>query len=175
MAIYSLDGKQPTLPANFHYVADSAQVIGNVILEEGAGIWFGAVLRGDNESITVGKGSNIQENCVLHTDIGFPLLIGEGCTIGHAAILHGCTIGNNSLVGMGAKVLNGAKIGANCLIGAGALVTEGKEIPDNSLVLGSPAKVVRTLGEDVEAMLKLSASHYVENAKRFSKGLTRID
>ena len=175
MAIYSLDGKQTTLPANFHYVADSAQVIGNVILEEGAGIWFGAVLRGDNESITVGKGSNIQENCVLHTDIGFPLLIGEGCTIGHAAILHGCTIGNNSLVGMGATVLNGAKIGANCLIGAGALVTEGKEIPDNSLVLGSPAKVVKTLGEDVEAMLKLSASHYVENAKRFAKGLTRID
>jgi len=175
MAIYSLDGVQPTLPSDFYFVAESAQVIGNVILEEGSGIWFGAVLRGDNESITVGKGSNIQENCVLHTDMGFPLLIGEGCTIGHAAILHGCTIGNNSLVGMGATVLNGAKIGENCLIGAGALVTEGKVIPDNSLVLGSPAKVVKTLGEDVEAMLKLSAGHYVENAKRFSKGLTRID
>lgn len=175
MAIYSLDGKQPVLPPEFYYVAESAQVIGNVIVEEGAGIWFGAVLRGDNESITVGKGSNIQENCVLHTDPGFPLVIGTGCTIGHAAILHGCTIGNNSLVGMGATVLNGARIGENCLIGAGALVTEGKEIPDNSLVVGSPAKVVRTLGPDAEAMLKLSASHYVENAKRFSKGLVRVD
>lgn len=175
MAIYSLDGKQPTLPAGFYYVADSAQVIGNVILEEGAGIWFGAVLRGDNESITVGEGSNIQENCVLHTDLGFPLAIGKGCTIGHAAILHGCMIGNNSLVGMGATVLNGAKIGENCLIGAGALVTEGKVIPDNSLVVGSPAKVVRTLGADSAAMLKLSASHYVENARRFAKGLARID
>lgn len=175
MAIYSLDGMQPVLPSEFYFVADSAQVIGNVILKEGAGIWFGAVLRGDNERITVGKGSNIQENCVLHTDMGFPLLIGEGCTIGHAAILHGCTIGNNSLVGMGATVLNGATIGENCLIGAGALVTEGKVIPDNSLVLGSPAKVVKTLGEDAEAMLKLSASHYVENARRFAQGLTRID
>lgn len=175
MAIYSLDGKQPVLPAGFYYVAESAQVIGNVILEEGAGIWFGAVLRGDNESITVGKGSNIQENCVLHTDIGFPMFIGTGCTIGHAAILHGCTIGDNSLVGMGATVLNGANIGENCLIGAGALVTEGKIIPDNSLVVGSPAKVVKTLGPDAAAMLKLSASHYVENAKRFSKGLVRID
>lgn len=174
MAIYSLDGKQPKLPAGFYYVAESAQVIGNVILEEGAGIWFGAVLRGDNESITVGEGSNIQENCVLHTDLGFPLLIGKGCTIGHAAILHGCTIGNNSLVGMGATVLNGAKIGENCLIGAGALVTEGKVIPDNSLVVGSPAKVVKTLGADSEAMLKLSANHYVENARRFAKGLARI-
>ena len=118
-----MDGKQPQLPDGFFYVADSAQVIGNVILEEGAGIWFGAVLRGDNEPITVGAGSNIQENCVLHTDMGYPLVIGQGCTIGHAAILHGCTIGNNSLVGMGATVLNGAQIGRNCLIGAGALVT----------------------------------------------------
>ena len=174
MAIYSLDGRQPTLPAGFYYVAESAQVIGRVVISEGAGIWFGAVLRGDNETITVGEGSNIQENCVLHTDMGFPLDIGKGCTIGHNAILHGCTIGDNSLVGMGATVLNGAKIGENCLIGAGALVTEGKVIPDNSLVVGSPAKVVRTLGADAEAMLKLSASHYVENAKRFAKGLVRI-
>lgn len=175
MAIYSLDGKQPELPSAFYFVAESAQVIGNIILEAEAGVWFGAVLRGDNESITVGQGSNIQENCILHTDIGFPLLIGTGCTIGHGAILHGCTIGDNSLIGMGATVLNGARIGDNCLIGAGALVTEGKVIPDNSLVLGSPAKVVKTLGADVEAMLKLSASHYVENARRFSKGLKRID
>ena len=126
MAIFSLDGKQPVLPAEFFYVAESAQVIGNVVLEEGTGIWFGAVLRGDNESITVGKGSNVQENCVLHTDIGFPLVIGTGCTIGHAAILHGCTIGNNSLIGMGATVLNGAKIGDNCLIGAKRSCDGGK-------------------------------------------------
>lgn len=174
MAIYSLDGKAPELPSGFFFVAESAQVIGNIILEEGAGVWFGAMLRGDNESITVGEGSNIQENCVLHTDAGFPLIIGKGCTIGHAAILHGCTIGNNSLVGMGATVLNGAQIGKNCLIGAGALVTEGKVIPDNSLVVGSPARVVKTLGPDAEAMLKLSAAHYVENAKRFAKGLVRV-
>ncbi|MDF1610021.1 gamma carbonic anhydrase family protein [Hoeflea sp. YIM 152468] len=174
MAIYSLDGKQPLLPDGFYFVAESAQVIGRVVLGEGAGIWFGAVLRGDNELITVGEGSNIQENCVLHTDLGFPLTIGKGCTIGHSAILHGCTIGNNSLVGMGATVLNGAKIGENCLIGAGALVTEGKLIPDNSLVVGSPARVIRTLEADAVAMLTLSASHYVENARRFSKGLERI-
>lgn len=174
MAIYSLDDKQPTMPAGFYYVADSAQIIGNVILEEGAGIWFGAVLRGDNEVIVVGEGSNIQENCVLHTDMGYPLVIGKGCTIGHSAILHGCTIGNNSLVGMGATVLNGAKIGENCLIGAGALVTEGKVIPDNSLVVGSPAKVVKTLGPEAETMLRLSAGHYVENARRFAKGLKQI-
>jgi len=174
MAIYSLDDKAPVLPGGFCFVAESAQVIGHVILGEGASIWFGAVLRGDNESITVGEGSNIQENCVLHTDMGFPLVIGNGCTIGHTAILHGCTIGDNSLVGMGATVLNGAKIGNNCLIGAGALVTEGKVIPDNSLVVGAPAKVIRTIGDDVEAMLKLSASHYVENARRFATGLKRI-
>ena len=175
MAVYSLDGKEPKLPHGFHFVADSARVIGDVILEEGAGIWFGAVLRGDNEPITIGAGSNIQENCVLHTDMGFPLTVGKGCTIGHAAILHGCTIGDNSLVGMGATVLNGAKIGENCLIGAGALVTEGKVIPDNSLVVGSPARVVRTLDAGTADMLKLSASHYVENAKRFAQGLKRLD
>ena len=175
MAIYSLDGKEPTLPDGFYYVAESAQVIGQVVLEERAGIWFGAVLRGDNEPIIVGEGSNVQENSVLHTDMGFPLTIGKGCTIGHSAILHGCTIGDNSLVGMGATVLNGARIGANCLIGAGALVTEGKVIPDNSLVVGSPARVVKTLGADAEAMLKLSASHYVDNARRFASGLKRLD
>lgn len=174
MAIYSLEGNEPILPEGFCYVAESAQVIGQVVLGEETGIWFGAVLRGDNETISVGQGSNIQENCVLHTDMGFPLAIGEGCTIGHAAILHGCSIGNNSLVGMGATVLNGARIGENCLIGAGALVTEGKVIPDNSLVVGSPARVIRTLGADTEAMLKLSASHYVENARRFANGLKRI-
>ena len=174
MAVYSLDGKAPKLADGFCFVADSAQVIGDVVLEEGAGIWFGAVLRGDNEPILIGEGSNIQENCVLHTDMGFPLTVGKGCTIGHTAILHGCTIGDNSLVGMGATVLNGARIGNNCLIGAGALVTEGKVIPDNSLVVGSPARVVRTLDAAAEAMLKLSAAHYVENARRFAAGLKRI-
>ncbi|MEQ8481577.1 MAG: gamma carbonic anhydrase family protein [Hoeflea sp.] len=175
MAIYSLDGIEPTLPAGFFFVADNAQVIGNVILGEDAGIWFGAVLRGDNEPIEVGSGSNIQENSVLHTDMGFPLVIGRGCTIGHSAILHGCTIGDNSLVGMGATVLNGAKIGRNCLIGAGALVTEGKEIPDNSLVIGSPARVARSLDADAVKMLEWSAAHYIENAKRFADGLQRLD
>lgn len=174
MALYRLDGKEPQLNGEFHFIADNAQVIGDIVLEEGVGIWFGAVLRGDNERITVGDGSNIQENCVLHTDIGFPLLIGKGCTIGHTAILHGCTIGDNSLVGMGAIVLNGAVIGKNCLIGAGALVTEGKSFPDNSLIVGSPARAVRTLDANAEAMLRLSSAHYVENARRFSKGLEKI-
>ncbi|KGF67268.1 acetyltransferase [Hoeflea sp. BAL378] len=175
MAIYSLDGRQPVLPDGFYYVADTAQVIGQVVLEEGAGIWFGSVLRGDNEAIRIGEGSNIQENCILHTDMGFPLTVGKGCTIGHSAILHGCTIGDNSLVGMGATVLNGARIGENCLIGAGALVTEGKVIPDNSLVVGSPARVVRTLEPEAADMLRQSAAHYVENARRFAAGLKRID
>lgn len=175
MAIFSLGDRQPVLPDGFFWVAESAQIVGEVVIKDGVGIWFGATLRGDNEPIVVGEGSNIQENSVLHTDMGFPLTIGNGCTIGHSAVLHGCTIGDNSLVGMGAIVLNGARIGRNCLIGAGALVTEGKEIPDNSLVVGAPAKVIKTLGADVEAMLKLSAAHYVENAKRFAAGLKRID
>ena len=152
-----------------------AVLIGRVVVQEDVGIWFGAVLRGDNEQITVGTGSNIQENCVLHTDMGFPLTIGAGCTIGHKAMLHGCSIGNNSLIGMGATVLNGARIGNNCLVGAGALVTEGKEIPDNSLVVGAPAKPVRTLDDKAIEMLKWSAQHYVENARRFAGGLTRVD
>jgi Carbonic anhydrases/acetyltransferases, isoleucine patch superfamily len=174
MALYSLDGVAPTLPDGFHFIAESAELIGKVIVGADAGIWFGAVLRGDNEPITIGAGSNIQENCALHTDMGFPLTVGEGCTIGHKAILHGCTIGDNSLVGMGAIVLNGAVIGRNCLIGAGALVTEGKVIPDNSLVVGAPGKVVRTLGPETEEMLRKSAAHYVENARRFARGLKRI-
>lgn len=174
MALYRLDQHSPVLPEDFFWVADSAQVIGQVVLKARSSVWFGAVLRGDNEPITLGEGSNIQENSVLHTDMGFPLTIGADCTIGHNAILHGCTIGDNSLVGMGAIVLNGAVIGRNCLIGAGALVTEGKQIPDNSLVIGSPAKVVRTLDADAVAGLKLSASHYVENARRFAGGLEKI-
>jgi len=149
--------------------------MGAVEIGEDVGIWFNAVLRGDNEFIRVGRGSNIQENCVLHTDMGFPLSIGEGCTIGHKAMLHGCTIGDNSLIGMGATVLNGAVIGKNCLIGAGALVTERKIIPDNSMVLGSPGKVVRELDDAAITMLRLSAAHYIDNAKRFAAGLVRID
>lgn len=174
MAIYRLDRREPKLPDGFFWVAETAVVIGSVVIEREVGIWFGAVLRGDNETITVGAGSNIQENAVLHTDLGYPLTIGENCTIGHKAMLHGCTIGDNSLVGMGATVLNGAVIGRNCLIGASALVTEGKVIPDNSLVVGSPGKVVRELDADAETMLTESARHYVENARRFSAGLERL-
>lgn len=174
MAIYRLEQREPTLPEGFFWVAESAAVIGSVVIGEEVGIWFGAVLRGDNETITVGAGTNIQENAVLHTDDGYPLTIGENCTIGHKAMLHGCTIGANSLIGMGATVLNGAVIGRNCLIGAGALITEGKAIPDNSLVIGAPGKVVRELDADAEAMLAESARHYVENARRFSSGLERI-
>jgi carbonic anhydrase/acetyltransferase-like protein (isoleucine patch superfamily) len=174
MSIYELDGVKPDLPEEFHWIAPSAVLIGNIHLSEGVGIWFGSVLRGDNEPIKIGSNSNIQENCVMHTDPGFPLLIGEGCTIGHKAMLHGCMIGNNSLIGMGATVLNGAKIGNNCLIGANALIPEGKEIPDNSLVVGMPGKVIRQLDEAAVQGLKASALHYVENAKRFSKGLKAV-
>lgn len=175
MALYELDGRSPELPDGFFFVAENATVIGKIRIGVDVGIWFNAVLRGDNELIDIGARTNLQENCVLHTDMGFPLTIGEGCTIGHKAMLHGCTIGDNSLVGMGATILNGAVIGRNCLIGAGALVTEGKTIPDNSLVVGAPAKIVRTLDENAENQLRLSAAHYVENAKRFSEGLKRID
>jgi carbonic anhydrase/acetyltransferase-like protein (isoleucine patch superfamily) len=145
LALYRLEDREPKLPGEFCWVAPSAEVIGAVEIGEDVGIWFNATLRGDTEPIVVGRGSNIQENCVLHTDAGFPLTIGEGCTIGHKAMLHGCTIGDNSLVGMGATILNGAVIGRNCLIGAGALITERKVIPDNSMVLGAPARVVREL------------------------------
>jgi len=173
MTLYALDGIAPTLPADGDFwVAPDANLIGRVILEPGASVWFGATLRGDNEPITVGAGTNIQENTVCHTDMGFPLVIGAGCTIGHKAMLHGCTIGENSLVGMGATILNGAKIGRNCLIGACALVTEGKEIPDGSLVMGSPGKVVRQLDEAAIEGLRKSARHYQENMRRYRSGLT---
>ena len=171
MTLLALDGVSPTLPRGFCFVADSAVLVGKVVVGEDAGIWFGAVLRGDNEPITVGRGSNVQDNCVLHTDMGFPLTIGTGCTIGHRAMLHGCTIGDNSLVGMSATILNGAVIGRNCLVGAGALITEGKQIPDNSLVVGAPGKVIRTLDADAIAGLRRSAEGYVANARRFAAGL----
>lgn len=172
MTLYVLDGVEPDRTAGFCWVAPSAAVIGNVVLGAEVGIWFGAVIRGDNEPITIGNRSNIQDNCVLHTDPGFPISIGEGCTIGHNAIIHGCSIGENSLVGMGAAVLNGAQIGRNCLIGAGALVPEGKVIPDNSLVVGMPGKVVRELDEAAIEGLRRSADHYAANARRFSAGLS---
>ena len=172
MPIYALHDRRPRLPLTDRYwIAPNASVIGDVVLGEDCGVWFGATLRGDNEIVTIGARSNIQEGSTLHTDFGFPLVVGEDCTIGHNAILHGCTIGDGSLVGMGAIVLNGAKIGRGCLVGAGALVTEGKLFPDGSLIVGSPAKVIRTLDAGVIAGLRLSAAHYVENWRRFAAGL----
>ncbi|MEM1373724.1 MAG: gamma carbonic anhydrase family protein [Pseudomonadota bacterium] len=172
--IYALDGVRPTLPEGGDYwIAPDANVIGNCILHDATSVWFGATLRGDNEPITVGRGTNIQENSVLHTDMGFPLTIGENCTIGHKAMLHGCVIGDNSLIGMGATVLNGAKIGKNCLIGAGALITEGKEIPDGSLVMGVPGKVVRALDDAAIKGLEMSALGYQMNMRRFRDGMTK--
>ncbi|WP_243373822.1 gamma carbonic anhydrase family protein [Microvirga solisilvae] len=176
MPIYSLDDVAPILPEEGRYwIAPDAHVIGKVRLGEDVGVWFGAVLRGDNELIDIGEGTNIQEGSVLHTDMGAPLTIGAGCTIGHKAILHGCTIGENSLIGMGATVLNHARIGRNCLVGAGALVTEGKEFPDNSLIVGAPAKAIRVLDEVAIEKLRGSARGYVENWKRFAKGMRRIE
>lgn len=174
MPLYKIDGISPTLPDGFHWIAPTAVLIGNVIVSENVSVWFGTVARGDNEPINIGANSNIQESCTLHTDPGFPINIGEGCTIGHNAIIHGCMVGQNSLIGMGATVLNGAKIGKNCLIGAGALVPEGKEVPDNSLVVGMPGKAIRELDENAIKGLQGSALHYVNNAKRFSQGLDII-
>jgi len=171
--IHALDGREPVIGRDV-WIAPGAHVIGDVVLEDEAGIWFGAVLRGDNEVIRVGRGSNIQENCVLHTDIGFPLTIGADCTIGHKAMLHGCTIGDGSLIGMSATVLNGAVIGQGCLIGAGALVTEGKVIPDGSLVMGAPGRVVRSLDGAARAGLLASAEGYRANAARFRAGLRAL-
>ena len=176
MPIYSLDGNAPLLPQpDRFWIAPDAHVIGRVRLGLDVGVWFGAVLRGDNEPIDIGEASNIQEGAVLHTDEGAPLTVGAGCTIGHGAILHGCTIGENSLVGMGATVLNHARIGRNCLIGANALITEGKEFPDNSLIVGAPAKAIRALDEAAVERLRWSSRNYVENWKRFAKGMRRID
>ncbi|WP_316014203.1 gamma carbonic anhydrase family protein [Roseobacter sp. HKCCA0434] len=174
MPVYALGDARPDIAPDT-WVAPGAQVIGKVRLLDGVGIWFNAVLRGDNEWIEVGEDTNVQENAVFHTDMGFPLTIGRGCTIGHKAMLHGCTIGDNSLIGMGATVLNGAKIGRNCLIGAGALITEGKEIPDNSLVMGAPGKIVREIDAAGEQMLAASAAHYVENMRRFRADLVPLD
>lgn len=175
MPLYALDGIAPeTPPEGQFWVAPDAHVIGKVRIAEGVGIWFGAVIRGDNELIRVGADTNIQEHAMLHTDMGFPIEIGAGCTIGHGAILHGCTLGDNVLVGMGAIVLNGAKIGAGSLVGAGALVTEGKEFPPGSLIVGSPAKAIRTLDDAAREKLKGSASGYVRKWQQFATGLKRI-
>ncbi|MEY3080264.1 MAG: hypothetical protein RJA94_249 [Pseudomonadota bacterium] len=175
MTVYALDGVAPELPEEGAYwIAPSASVIGKVRLERFASVWFGAVIRGDNELITIGENSNVQDGAVMHTDPGLPLTIGKGCTIGHKAILHGCTIGDNTLIGMGAVILNRARIGRNCLIGANALITEGKEIPDNSLVMGQPGKIAGELNEEAIARLAKSAENYVRNWQRFAGGLKAI-
>lgn len=173
MAIYELDQIAPRV-AGSAWVADSAQVMGNVELAEDSSVWFGAIVRGDTETIRIGRGSNIQDASVLHADIGKPLTVGENVTVGHQVMLHGCTIGDGSLIGIGAIVLNGAKIGKGCIVGAGALVTEGKEFPDGSMIIGSPAKAVRELTSEQQAGLTLSALHYIENARRFKSGLKKL-
>ena len=175
MPIYQLDGVAPELPADGRYwIAETATVIGHVRLKTNASVWFGSVLRGDNEWIEIGEGSQVQDNCTIHTDPGFPLTIGADCVVGHNVILHGCSIGANSLIGMGAILLNGARIGRNCIVGAGALVTEGKEFPDNSLIVGTPAKAIRALDDKAREQIARGARHYVENAQRYAKGLVRV-
>ena len=173
MSVYSLEDIKPQLAEDV-WIAGSATVVGNVIMETGSSVWFGTVIRGDNEPIKIGVRSNIQDNAVLHSDPGSPLTIGADVTVGHQAMLHGCTIDDNSLIGIGATVLNGAKIGKNCLIGAHALITEGKVIPDNSVVMGSPGKIVKQVPQAQEAMLKASADYYVKNAQKFKNGLKPV-
>ena len=169
--IYTLGEGVPDLVGENHFIADNATVIGNVRLKSDASVWFNCVLRGDNELIEVGERSNVQDACVLHTDPGFPLTIGAGVTVGHQVMLHGCTIGDDSLIGIGSTILNGAVIGENCLVGAHALITEGKSYPNGSLIFGSPAKVVRELSDEEIAGIKEAANHYVENAARFRDDL----
>ncbi len=174
MALYELDGTAPTLAAE-SWVAPDAVLIGKVRLDHDASVWWGSVMRGDNELIHIGERANVQDHCMFHTDMGYPLTIGAGCTIGHRVMLHGCTIGENSLVGIGAIILNGTKVGRNCIIGAHSLLPENKEIPDNSMVMGSPGRVVRQLGEKDVAMLSRISEHYVANWRRYAGGLKRID
>ena len=173
--IYELDGQRPELPgAGRYWVAENATLIGKVRLKLDSSVWFGAVLRGDNEWIELGERSQIQDNATLHTDPGFPLTIGPNCVIGHNVILHGCSIGANSLIGMGAIMLNGARIGTNCLVGAGALVTEGKSFPDNSLIVGSPARATRTLDDAAIKSIAAGADIYVRRFQQYAKGLKEI-
>lgn len=175
MPLYEIDGLIPDFEdRDSNWIAPDAIIIGNVQIGRDVGVWFGVVIRGDNERIAIGEGSNIQEHTVMHTDPGFPLIIAKGCTIGHRALLHGCTIGQNCLIGMGAIVLNGARIGDNCLVGAGALVTEGKVFPDNSLIVGSPAKAIRSLDEVAVTRLRATAAHYVANGRRFRAGMKQL-
>ena len=175
MAVYNLGDIAPELPSEDEYwIAPTAAVMGNVILKKNASVWFGATLRGDNDPIVIGENSNIQDGSVLHTDAGSPLTIGRDVTVGHMVMLHGCTIGDNSLVGIGSIILNGAKVGKNCLIGANCLITEGKEIPDNSLVMGAPGKVIREVSEGQARVLTASAHHYVENWKRYRRELREV-
>ena len=172
MTVYALGAVAPQLPGEGEYwIAPNAAVMGNVILKKNASIWWGATLRGDNDPITIGENSNIQDGSVLHTDAGSPLTIGANVTVGHMVMLHGCAVGDNSLIGIGSIILNGARIGRNCLLGANVLITEGKEIPDNSLVMGAPGKVVREVSEHQAMVLTGSAIHYVENWKRYARDL----
>ena len=173
MAVYEVDGKTPQVDSTA-WIADSAQVMGHVTLGPDASVWFGCVLRGDTESMTIGEGSSIQDLTVMHADHGLPLTIGKHVTVGHKVMLHGCTIGDESLIGIGAIVLNGARIGKNCLVGAGSLVTEGKEFPDGSMILGTPAKVVRQLTPEQIEGLRLSAQHYIDNARMFRATLKKL-
>ncbi|MEA2904684.1 MAG: hypothetical protein QOI12_2071 [Alphaproteobacteria bacterium] len=173
MAIYELDGERPDLPDRY-WIAETATVIGRVRLKADASVWFGSVLRGDNEWIELGERSQVQDNATLHTDPGFPIVIGHDCVIGHNVVLHGCRVDDDSLIGMGAIVLNGARIGKNCLVGAGAVVTEGKEFPDGSLIVGAPARVIRTLDEKAAQMIAHGADVYVKRWQRYAKGLKRI-
>ena len=172
--IYEVNGKKPECHGD-HWIAESADVIGNVVIGDQVSIWFNAVLRGDNDPISVGRDSNIQDGSVLHTDIGFPLTIGEGVTVGHKVMLHGCSIGKNSLIGINSVVLNGARVGKNCLVGANSLIPEGKEIPEGSLVMGSPAKVIRQLDERVIEGIRISSQNYVANYKRFREAAKIIE
>ncbi|WP_421787125.1 gamma carbonic anhydrase family protein [Hyphobacterium sp.] len=172
MTLYALDDHTPKTPESGNFwVAPGAHVIGRVTLKENASVWYNSVVRGDVDDITIGEDTNIQDNSVLHTDHGYPMVIGKGVTVGHRVMLHGCTIGDYSLIGIGATLLNGVKIGTNCIIGAHTLLPEGKEIPDNSLVVGSPGKIIRTLEADMHEILKASADHYVENWKRHKSRL----
>lgn len=173
MAVYELEGRRPKLGKGA-WVADTAAVIGDVDLGDNASVWFGAVVRGDTEHITIGADTNIQDGSVLHADAGKPLVIGAGVTVGHQVMLHGCFIADRTLVGNGAIVLNGARIGRNCIVGAGSVVTEDKEFPDNSLIIGAPARVVRTLDDAAAAMIARNAAHYVANARRFAQGLKKV-
>src|SRR3954467_708180 len=175
MAIYELDGQGPDLPASGNYfIADTATIIGKIRLKENASVWFGAVLRGDNEWIEIGEGSNVQDNSTCHTDPGFPLTIGKNCTVGHNVILHGCTVEDGALVGMGSIVMNGAKIGRGSVVGAGSVITEGKEFPEHSLIIGAPARVIRTLDAAQVERMGSAARSYVRNGPRFVKGLKKI-